>query len=224
MTTGKPILRPMHHSRGCTPVDVPSFTALRDHDLEVRCLEVVRLHLPEIAPYAAGWSIEIFALCHHHPLNRYPALAVYDGDERSLDDLRERIEHWIAQKTLEAVIAMSARVSAPSWAEVNETNRLTEAEFDATMQSGMVDVTAAADPVVDIWPYVTRVAAEVGLPVSVLEEQRVELVYRSGDGSHDHVLLSSGRKNMFVVIVVDRPRAAVVGHHLLDLNREYGLE
>ncbi len=36
---------------------------------------------------------------------------------------------------------------------------LTEAEFKATMQSPMTDVTAAAYPVIDIWPYVASVAA-----------------------------------------------------------------
>jgi hypothetical protein len=101
---------------------------------------------------------------------------------------------------------------------------LTRSQFKATMKEPMVDVTAARGDVVDIWSYAADVAAEVGLPTLVLKEEQVEQVYRSGNGIHDHVLLPTEKKNKFVVIVVDRSRAAVVGHHILDLNRAYGLE
>ncbi len=88
----------------------------------------------------------------------------------------------------------------------------------------MVDVTASPGEVVDIWPYVAGVASDLGLPALVLKKELVEQVYRSGDGVHDHVLLPTEKKNKFVVIVVDRARATVAGHHVLDLNREYGIE
>ena len=101
---------------------------------------------------------------------------------------------------------------------------LTEREFKATMEAPMVDVTAAPGEVVDIWPYVAAVASEVSLPPPVLERQLVEQVYRSGNGTHDHVLLPTEKKNKFVVVVVDRSRAVVAGHHVLDLNREFGLD
>src|SRR3954465_5024520 len=101
---------------------------------------------------------------------------------------------------------------------------LTEPQFKATMKEPMVDVTAAPGYVVDIWPYVADVASEVGLPTLVLKEELVEQVYRSGNGIHDHVLLPTEKRNKFVVIVVDRSRAAVTGHHILDLNPAYGLE
>ena len=101
---------------------------------------------------------------------------------------------------------------------------LTESEFQATMNAPMVDVTAAPGEVVNIWPYVRRVAGEVGLPAIVLKKELVEQVYRSGDGVYDHVLLPTEKKNTFVVIVVNRSRASVAGHRILDLNREYGLD
>ena len=101
---------------------------------------------------------------------------------------------------------------------------LTETEFKATMKEPMVDVTAAPGDVVDIWPYVYGVATEVGLPALVLKKELVEQVYRSGNGIHDHVLLPTEKKNKFIVIVVDRARSSVAGHHILDLSREYGLE
>ncbi|HZP59768.1 MAG TPA: hypothetical protein VFB27_05540 [Opitutaceae bacterium] len=100
----------------------------------------------------------------------------------------------------------------------------TESEFKATMKDPMVDVTAAPGDVVNIWPYVSGLATELGLPALVLKKELVEQVYRSGNGVHDHVLLPTERRNRFVVIVVDRSRAIVAGHHILDLNREYGLK
>ena len=101
---------------------------------------------------------------------------------------------------------------------------LTEPEFKATMKEPMVDVTATPGEIIDIWPYVAAVAAEVGLPALVMKEELVEHVYRSDDGIHDHVLLPTEKKNKYVVIVVDRASSSVAGHHILDLNREYGIE
>ena len=101
---------------------------------------------------------------------------------------------------------------------------LTEAEFKATMQEPMVDVTTSPGDVVDIWPYVASVARSVSLPALVLEKELVDHVYRSGDGVHDHVLLPTEKKNRFFVIIVDRTKSAVTGHHILDLNHLYGIE
>ena len=92
------------------------------------------------------------------------------------------------------------------------------------MKEPMVNVTSASDEVIDIWPYVTCIATEVELPAYVLENELVEVVYRSGDGLHDHVLLPTEKENKFLVVVVDRPWSRIAGHHILDLNREYGLE
>ena len=101
---------------------------------------------------------------------------------------------------------------------------MTESDFKATMRDPMVDVTAEPGSVIDIWPYVAGVAAEVSLPALVLEKELVETVYRSGDGKFDHVLLPTEEKNRYVVVVVDRTNAVVAGHRILDLNREYGLD
>ena len=48
-------------------------------------------------------------------------------------------------------------------------------------------------------------------------------VYLNGDRTFCHVLIHYGRHNEFLVVVVDCGREAVYGHHLLDLNREFGL-
>lgn len=51
----------------------------------------------------------------------------------------------------------------------------------------------------------------------------VEHVYRNGAETFDHVLVVTQTKNVFVAVVVDLARDTIFGHHLLDLNHEYGL-
>ena len=99
---------------------------------------------------------------------------------------------------------------------------LTHAEFQATFREPMRNTTANPEPVVDIWPYVRALPSEYVAAHSVNREL-VEHVYRSGDGRYDHVLVPNGR-NVYLVIVVDRHGAKILGHHLLDLASEYGLE
>lgn len=101
---------------------------------------------------------------------------------------------------------------------------LTPLEFKATFREPMTDVTATPGDVIDIWPYVASIASEESVHPHVLKEELVEHVARSGDGAYDHVALPTDKKNKFLVIVVDRIRGEVHGHHTLDLNREYGLE
>jgi hypothetical protein len=100
---------------------------------------------------------------------------------------------------------------------------LSEAEYLDTMRSPMRDVTTEPGDVIDIWPYIESVALEVGLPPSVLQHQFVEYVYRTFDGAFDHVLVPTGKKNIFVAVIVCRTEFSVHGHYLLDLKEKYGL-
>jgi len=45
----------------------------------------------------------------------------------------------------------------------------------------------------------------------------VEKVYRSWDGSYDHVLLPTAEENYFVVLIIDIKENATKVHYLLDL-------
>jgi hypothetical protein len=99
-------------------------------------------------------------------------------------------------------------------------NRLTNADFKETMSLRMRDVTEAANAIPDIWPYVNSIPAADFEGHAVGD---VEHVYRSGDSRFEHVLIRTGTKNVFLVIILDVAGAKIFGHHLLDLNREYGL-
>jgi hypothetical protein len=87
----------------------------------------------------------------------------------------------------------------------------------------MQNVTTAATDVIDIWPYVDAVPADDLAGFSVYD-QFVEAVYRSDDGRFEHVLVMTRTKNVFLVVVVDLANNRIFGHHLLDLNEEYGLK
>jgi len=60
-------------------------------------------------------------------------------------------------------------------------------------------------------------------PPVTRDQLQIHHVYLNGDRTFYHVLIHYGRDNEFLVIVVDCNREVVRGHHLLDLNREYGL-
>lgn len=100
-----------------------------------------------------------------------------------------------------------------------QTTRLLSAEeFKACFAHPMRDVTEAAVPVLDIWPYVDSLDLDaLGLP----SLNDVRHVYRDAQDRFDQVLIGTGRYNRLLIIVVDRHRRAVLGHHLLDLNDAY---
>lgn len=102
-------------------------------------------------------------------------------------------------------------------------NLLTEAAFEATTEGKMSNVTGRPGGCTDIWPYVKKVQQSVDLPQSVVEGQLVQDVYRSQFDHCDHVLIPTGRQNVFLVVVVDRVHGSVYGHCVLDLNAEYDL-
>lgn len=79
----------------------------------------------------------------------------------------------------------------------------------------MRDVTAIAEPQVNIWPYIDGLNLEE-LGISCVNE--VNYVYRDANDCFDQVLIGTDCFNKQLVIVVDRGLRRVAGHHLLDLN------
>ena len=102
------------------------------------------------------------------------------------------------------------------------TTKLTDKEFKETTTDKMVDVTQTANPAVDIWHYVGQLTKDREVLEYVYKNQLVEMVYRNGTGTFDHVLLPTDNPDTFVVIVVDLEQKKIKGHRRLDLNEEYG--
>ena len=108
------------------------------------------------------------------------------------------------------------------------TNELTAEEYKATMSDKMQDLTETdlADtdfPATEIWEYVAELVTKDILPKYVLESEVVEKLYRNQD-FYDHILLPTNEENVFVVVVIDLETEEIYGHHILDLNKEYGLK
>ena len=101
------------------------------------------------------------------------------------------------------------------------TRRLSAAEFKSCFAEPMRRIAAGSAAAVDIWPYVDALSLDdLGVP-SIGE---VRYVYRDGEGRFDQVLIGTGRFNALLVVVVDLRAQTVFGHHLLDLDREYGID
>jgi hypothetical protein len=113
-------------NRGHTPVEVTSLLEFRDYDLVVRCLELVLLHVSDFAPECRSWNIEVIALCHHHPDNIYPALAVYDASAANFDDIEcfgRRADEWARKQSFGWLLDASAKVNATRWNILREKGR-----------------------------------------------------------------------------------------------------
>lgn len=102
------------------------------------------------------------------------------------------------------------------------TRHLSATEFLSTFSAPMRDVLVTATNVIDIWPYVGAVPAG-DLAGHEIVDGSVAHVYRNADGTFDHVIVVTNVQNVFLVVIVDLTRDTILGHHLLDLNREYGL-
>ena len=86
----------------------------------------------------------------------------------------------------------------------------------------MKDMTERTTPLLDIWPYAEAVPKD-HLSGHQVWGGFVEYVYRSGDDRFELVHVRTKPPNVFLVIAVDRLNAQVYGHHLLNLNKQYGL-
>ena len=102
------------------------------------------------------------------------------------------------------------------------TQKLSRPSFLAYHSDPMRPVAQSAEPVLDFWPYYEAI------PDADFEgyERRGTVcnAYREGTGRFEHILVNTNDRNVFMVLIVAIDPKAVVGHHLLNLNREYGLE
>jgi len=79
-----------------------------------------------------------------------------------------------------------------------------------------------AIPPVDFWPYVDAIP-HADLGGHDFSGGEVPHVWDMGEDTWQHVLVRDTEPNVFLVIVLDMKARTVLGHHLLDLNMDYGL-
>lgn len=100
---------------------------------------------------------------------------------------------------------------------------LSETEYQSTLIAPMRLIDEDDDfDAVDLSAYATECLRTMGLSVR-LEEVDIPYVYLSGDARFTHVLLSYGKANTYLVLIVDNTLHAIRGHFQLDLNAKYGM-
>ena len=99
---------------------------------------------------------------------------------------------------------------------------LSEPEFLGTFTAPMRQVGGDDEPPFDFWPYVDAIP-DGDFEGRDCSEGAVSLAWRNATGRYEHVLIDSDDPEVFMVVVLDRESKTVVGHHLLDLPRLYGL-
>jgi len=75
----------------------------------------------------------------------------------------------------------------------------------------------------NIWPYVSELKSTKILSHKIKERELIYKVYRDSTEEFEHILLSTGKENNFVVIVADKKKKKIMGHFLLDQDGKYDL-
>ncbi|MCP3960417.1 MAG: hypothetical protein GY719_21440 [bacterium] len=104
-----------------------------------------------------------------------------------------------------------------------QAKRLTEAEFQATVRAGMLDILGKEDQhgpgwVIDVSPYLEAIPDEDLASHPLLEGAPPAAVRRNSEGGYDHVLYPVRQDNTYLVVVVRFREEDVLGHYILDLR------
>ncbi|MEN3614799.1 hypothetical protein [Plantactinospora sp. ZYX-F-223] len=100
--------------------------------------------------------------------------------------------------------------------------KLTEDDYKATMALHPIRVDPDEEPPFDFWPYFEAIPPE-DFGGHDFSAGAVPYAWRMPESVYEHVLVRCETPNVFLVLVLDVIGGSVVGHHLLDLNRLYGL-
>jgi hypothetical protein len=103
---------------------------------------------------------------------------------------------------------------------MTSTRLLGRDEFLACFAPPMRNVSAGA-AAVDVQPYVDRLNLR---DLGISETGEVAYIYRDARERFDQLLIKTAEPLVFLVIVVDLGAGEILGHHLLDLEREYGVK
>lgn len=99
---------------------------------------------------------------------------------------------------------------------------LTETEFLALLSDPMRQLPTDSSPPLEFWDYFESILAS-DFEGHDFSAARVTYVWEDSTGRYLFVHVNSEDKNVFMVLVLDLAARSVLGHRLLDLNREYGI-
>jgi hypothetical protein len=99
---------------------------------------------------------------------------------------------------------------------------LTEAEFLANTSDKMTRLAPDTSPPLNFWDYFESIPA-LDFDGHDCSAREVTYVWQESSDRYQYVHVNSEDPNVFMVLVLDALEKTVLGHRLLDLNREYGL-
>lgn len=100
--------------------------------------------------------------------------------------------------------------------------KLTNEEFKATTVPQPAPLDTDVEPPFDFWPYFDAIPPE-DFGGHDFSEGDVPYGWTMTGTPYQHVLIQCETANVFLVLVLNLDEQAVAGHHLLDLNKVYGL-
>ena len=100
---------------------------------------------------------------------------------------------------------------------------LEHSEYLSTMVAPMrrLEEPEEMDRPISLKEYLEECIQATHLPTDV-DSIEIENVYKSADKRYSHVMFVYGEPNRYLVLVINHDSDSVLGHFLLDLNREYG--
>ena len=105
-----------------------------------------------------------------------------------------------------------------------KTKKLSKKEFSSTFSPIMDDITNKPNAIINIWEYVELLdKSKYFINDYIVKKKLVEKVYRNSVNTYDQILIPTTKTNVFLVIIVSIIDKNIMGHCLLDLNKEYGI-
>ena len=103
------------------------------------------------------------------------------------------------------------------------TQPLSRDEYLATIAGSPIRAGSNEEPPFNFWPYFDAIS-QSDFEGYDCTAHTVTYVYRNDGAKLSHVLVNSTDPSVFMVLVLDIARRAVIGHRLLNLGNEYGLD
>ncbi len=100
---------------------------------------------------------------------------------------------------------------------------LDELAYRKTFGKKMLRVDADGNAPFPFWSYVDQIP-KVDYQGFDCSSGSVQFIWREDGGQFEHILIDTKEDSeVFMIIVLDLQKKQVVGHRLMDFNREYGL-
>lgn len=100
----------------------------------------------------------------------------------------------------------------------NQTRLLTRQEYLGYFAKPMTELDPKEYDASTAWLYVSNVPRR-DIQEFEIVQGHIPFIYKSGDDKYDHIHVSTKTANVFLVVLYDRKKSTIIGHHLLNLSK-----